>query len=260
MKKTLLLLAISFLFGCTPKKDLSQKQFVFYSSPSFYGGFKVELDNKQNKIITSIPYEYSLADSISSKTWKFMDSTDLASIEKFLPKESKFEIKPTKIQFEKLKKCFEELSQIKADTIPPCDGIGIYLETKSSKNEVSKNVFYSPSAFSKQGLLIAEIYNVTESIFKENSQIEYAIENSRRYFSRPVLKVKSTTPLYVKFLDDDLEKLETEVSRLPASKIIFADLTNFHKDKDDILEKVIRKKYSKIKWILRNDDNYGFAE
>jgi hypothetical protein len=260
MKKLILLLSTCFLISCASKENSEQKTYTFYSSPSFYGGFKIELDNETKTVIASLPYEYSLADSISPKTWKFIDSTDLASIKKFLPKESKFEIKPEESKFENLKKCFQELAQIKADTMPPCDGIGIYLESKSSKNTISKKVFYSPSELSKQGKLVINIYNITESIFKENSQLEYAIENSQRYFTRPVLKVKSNNPLYVKFLDDDSEKLEAEISKLPASKIIFVDLTNFHKNKDDYLEKAIRRKYSKIKWILRNDENYGFAE
>ena len=259
MRKIILILLTCLFFNCS-KENSEIKQFTFYSSPSFYGGFKIELDNKEKKVITSLPYEYSLADSISPKTWKFIDSTDLASIQKFLPKESKFEIKPKSSQFEELRRYFQELSEITADTLPPCDGIGIYLETKYSKNKISKKTFYSPNQSSKQGQLIIKIYGITESIFNENSQLEYAIENSQRYFTRPILKVKSIKPLYVKFFDDDSEKLTEEISKLPASKTIFVDLTNFHKDKNEYLEKAIRRKYSKIKWILRNDNNYGFAE
>lgn len=260
MRKIILIVLTCFLFSCSSKDNSEPKQFTFYSSPSFYSGFKIELDCKENKVIASLPYEYSLADSISPKMWQFLDSTDLAGIQKFLPKDSKFEIKPESSQFEVLKKYFQELSQINADTIPPNDGIGIFLETKFSENKTSKKTFYSPREYTKQGQLIAKIYNITENIFKENTQLEYAIENSQRYFNNPVLKIKSLKPLYVKFLDDDSDKLEEEISKLPASKTIFVDLTNFHKNKDVYLEKAIRKKYSKIKWILRHDDNYGFAE
>lgn len=260
MKKILFILTLSLLFCCSREKKLEPKQFTFYSSPSFYGGFKIELDNDTKKVVASLPYEYSLADSISPKTWKFIDSTDLASIQKFLPKESRFEIKPSKIEFEELEKCLSDLSQINVNNIPPCDGIGIYLETKTIENKTNKNDYYSPNESSKQGQLIVKIYNLLEKIFKDNSQLEYAIENSQRYFSHPILKIKSVNQLYVKFLDDDSDKLDAAISNLPASKTIFVDLTNFHKDKNELLEKSIRKKFSKIKWIVRNDENYGFAE
>ncbi len=260
MKKIIFILTLGLLFSCCREKKLETKQFTFYSSPSFYGGFKVELNNDTKNVVASLPYEYSLADSISPKTWKFIDSTDLESIRKFLPKESRFEIKPSKIEFEELGKCLSDLSQINTNNLPPCDGIGIYLETKTFENKTNKSVYYSPNENSKQGQLIMKIYNLLEKIFKDNSQLEYAIENSQRYFSDPILKIKSVNPLYVKFLDDDSDKLEAAISNLPSSKTIFVDLTNFHKDKNEHLEKSIRKKFSKIKWIVRNDENYGFAE
>jgi ubiquitin len=207
-----------------------------------------------------MPYEYSLADSISPKTWKFIDSIDLATIQKFLPKESKFEAKPTKVQFEEFKNYLQKLSKMESDRMPPCDGITICLETKSFKNKTSKKIFYSPNDLTEEGKLITKIYNIASSIFKENTKVEDAIENSQRYFNDVILKVKLTNPLYVKFLDDDCGKLENEIAKLPVSKTIFVDLTNFHKDKDECLEKIIRKKYSKIKWIVKANKNYGFAE
>lgn len=256
----IIIIFINVLFGCSSKEDSEAKRFIFYSYPSFYSGLKVELNNNTKKVTVSIPYEYSLADSISPKTWKFIDSTDLASIQKFLPKESKFETKPTELQFEELKNELQKLSKIESDKMSPEDGITICLETKSVKNKISKNIFYSPNELTELGKTITNIYSITSDIYYENTKVEDAIENSQRYFNDPILVVKSANPLYVKFLDDDCDKLEYEIGKLPFSKTIFVDLTNFHKDKDECLEKIIRKKYSKIKWILKANENYGFAE
>ena len=256
----IIIIFINVLFGCSSKEDAETKQYIFYSSPSFYRGFKIELDNTTKKVSVIIPYEYSLADSISPKTWKFIDSTDLASIKKFLPKESKFETKPTELQFEELKNELQKLSKIESDKMRPEDGISICVETKSFKNKISKSIFYSSNELTERGKSITNIYNITSSVFNENTKVEDAIENSQRYFNGPILVVKSTNPLYVKFLDDDCDKLEYEIGKLPFSKTIFVDLTNFHKNKDECLEKTIRKKYSKIKWILKANENYGFAE
>lgn len=93
MKKlTFIFLLISIIIGCSEKEKSEIENFTFYSSPSFYSGFKIEIHNNSKKVIASIPYEYSLADSISKDTWKFIDSSDLESIRKFLPKELKFEV------------------------------------------------------------------------------------------------------------------------------------------------------------------------
>lgn len=261
MKRFIILIVLfNVIFGCSSNENSDTQQYIFYSYPSFYYGFKIELDNNAKKVSVLIPYEYSLADSISPKTWKFIDSTDLASIKKFLPKESKFETKPTALQFENLKNELQKLSKVESHKMPPEDGIAIFLETKSIKNKISKSKFYSPHETSQLGRTITNIYNITSSIYKDNTKIEDAIENSQRYFNAPTLVVKSTNPLYVKFLDDDCDILENEIGKLPFSKTIFVDLTNFHKDKDKCLEKIIRKKYSKIKWILKANENYGFAE
>lgn len=256
----IIIISINLLFGCSSKEDTEAKQFIFYSYPSFYSGLKIELDNSTKKVTVLIPYEYSLANSISPKTWKFIDSTDLASIKKFLPKESKFETKPTELQFEELKNALQKLSKIESHKMPPEDGITICLETKSAANKISKKIFYSPNEITELGKIITNIYNITLSIYNENTKVENAIENSQRYFNNPILVVKSTNPLYVKFLDDDCDKLEYEIDKLPFSKTIFVDLTNFHKNKNECLEKTIRKKYSKIKWILKANENYDFIE
>ena len=144
--------------------------------------------------------------------------------------------------------------------MPPEDGITICLERKSAKDKISKSIFYSPNETTELGKIITNIYSTTSSIYNENTKVEDAIQNSQRYFNDPILVVKSTNPLYVKFLDDNCDRLENEIGKLPFSKTIFVDLTNFHKDKDECLEKIIRKKYSKIKWILKSSENYGFAE
>lgn len=257
---TFILILINLFSSCSSKEDSELGGFVLYSYPSFYSGFKIEVNNNTKKVTVLIPYEYSLADSISAKTWKFIDSTDLASIKKLLPKDNKFETKPTELEFEKLKNELQKLSKIKSHKIPPEDGITICLKTKSTKNKISKSIFYSPNELSESGKIITNIYSITSSIYKENTKVEDAIENSQRYFNSPILVLKSTNPLYVKFLDDNCDELEHEIDKLPFSKTIFVDLTNFHKDKDKCLEKIIRKKYSKIKWILKANENYGFAE
>ncbi|WP_318640220.1 hypothetical protein [Flavobacterium ardleyense] len=64
----------------------------------------------------------------------------------------------------------------------------------------------------------------------------------------------------MKFLDSHCDNIENEIGKLPYSKTIFVDLTNYRKDKNECLEKTLRKKYSKIKWILKTTENYGFAE
>lgn len=75
MKQFIFILLFLFsIVSCSDKGKSETEKIVFYSSPSFYSGFKIELDNKTKRIIASIPYEYSLADSVSQKTWKFMDS------------------------------------------------------------------------------------------------------------------------------------------------------------------------------------------
>ncbi|MDR7211613.1 hypothetical protein [Flavobacterium piscis] len=110
------------IISCSDGKKTEIEKIIFSSSPSFYSGFKIELDNNTNKIMASIPYEYSLADSISPKTWKFMDSTDLASIRPFLPQEIKFEIKPEYSEFKELENILHKLSELNADEFPPEDG------------------------------------------------------------------------------------------------------------------------------------------
>jgi hypothetical protein len=148
---TFILILINLFSSCSSKEDSELGGFVLYSYPSFYRGFKIEVNNNTKKVTVLIPYEYSLADSISAKTWKFIDSTDLASIKKLLPKDNKFETKPTELEFEKLKNELQKLSKIKSHKIPPEDGITIYLETKSTKNKISKSIFYSPNELSDSG-------------------------------------------------------------------------------------------------------------
>jgi hypothetical protein len=243
------------IISCSDKKKSESENIIFSSSPSFYSGFKIELDNNSKKIIASIPYEYSLADSISPKTWKFMDSTDLASIRAFLPKEIKFETKPEDAEFKELEHILQKLSKLNANELRPEDGINIYLETKNSKK-----LFYSPNRNSEKRKLIIKAYDVIAKLFKDQTKLEDAIENSQRYFNDQIFIVKSTKPLYVKFLNDNCAELENEINKLPLAKTIFVDLTNFNKDKNECLEKIIRKRYSKIKWILKTTENYGFAE
>lgn len=261
MKQFIFILLFLFsIISCSDKEKSETEKIVFYSSPSFYSGFKIELDNKTKRIIASIPYEYSLADSVSQKTWKFMDSTDLASIRKFLPKEIKFEVKPENIQFKELENILQKLSQLKADGLPPEDGINICIESKTSEKKISKKIFYSPNRNSEEGKLIVKTYEVIALLFKDETKLEDAIENSQRYFNDDIYIVKSTAPLYVKFLDTHCDDIENEIGKLPYSKTIFVDLTNYSKDKNECLENILRKKYSKIKWILKTTENYGFAE
>ena len=114
MKKLAFIILLLFIIiSCADEKESETEKIIFNSSPSFYSGFKIELDNKSKKIIASIPYEYSLADSISKNTWKFIDSTDLESIRKFLPKEIKFEVKPEYPQFQELANILIKLSKYK---------------------------------------------------------------------------------------------------------------------------------------------------
>jgi len=103
-------------------------------------------------------------------------------------------------------------------------------------------------------------YEVIALLFKDETKLEDAIENSQRYFNDDIYIVKSIAPLYVKFLDTHCDDIENEIGKLPYSKTIFVDLTNYSKDKNECLEKILRKKYSKIKWILKTTENYGFAE
>lgn len=261
MKKLAFIILLLFIIiSCADKKESETEKIIFNSLPSFYSGFKIELDNKSKKIIASIPYEYSLADSISKNTWKFIDSTDLESIRKFLPKEIKFEIKPEYSQFQELESILIKLSKFKADTSPPKDGINIYIEIENTQKIKSKKVFYSPSENSEEGKLIIKTYQIISKIFNDETKLEDAIENSQRYFNDEIFVIKSTNPLYVKFLDTHCDNIENEIGKLPYSKTIFVDLTNYHKDKNECLEKTLRKKYSKIKWILKTTENYGFAE
>ena len=125
---------------------------------------------------------------------------------------------------------------------------------------MTKKIFYSPNKSSEEGKLIIKTYDIVAQLFKDQTKLEDAIENSQRYFTNKNFILKSTNPLYIKVLNDDCDELEIEINKLPQAKKIFVDLTNFHKDKDECLEKIIRKKYSKIKWILKSTENYGFAE
>ncbi|WP_318640210.1 hypothetical protein [Flavobacterium ardleyense] len=261
MKKLAFIILLLFIIiSCADKKKFETEKIIFISSPSFYNSFKIELDNKSKKIIASIPYEYSLADSISKNTWKFIDSTDLESIRKFLPKEIKFEVKPEYSKFQELESILVRLSKLRTSEFPPEDGINIYLETENSQKIKSKKVFYSPNEKSEEGKLIIKTYEIIAKIFKDETKLEDAIENSQRYFNDEIYIVKSTKPLYVKFLDSHCDNIENEIGKLPYSKTIFVDLTNYRKDKNECLEKTLRKKYSKIKWILKTTENYGFAE
>ena len=261
MKKKICIVLLTFiLISCSNKEKNEIEKFTFYSGPSFYRGFKIELDNKTKKVTGSIPYEFSLADSISKNTWKFIDSTDLVSIEKNLPKDIKFTAEIEKSQFIELKNILQELNKLEANKLPPNDGISIYIETENSQKIKSEKVFYSPNKNSEEGKLIIKSYELFAKIFKDQTLLEDAIENSQRYFNDEFLIVKSTKPLYVKFLDDNCSELESKINNLPKAEKIFVDLTNFSKDKNECLEKIIRKKYSKIKWILKKTENYGFAE
>lgn len=259
-KATYLFLLLFIIIGCSENKKSEAEKITFYSSPSFYSGFKIEIDNKSKKIIASIPYEYSLADSISKNSWRFIDSTDLASIKNFLPKEIKFETKTEYSKFKELENILLKLSKLKAEKFQPEDGINIYVETENSEKLKSKKVFYSPNKNSEEGKLIIQTYEIIAKLFKDETKLEDAIENSQRYFSDEIFIVKSTKPLYVKFLNSQCGNIENEIGKLPYSKTIFVDLTNYHKDKNECLEKTLRKKYSKIKWILKTTENYGFAE
>jgi hypothetical protein len=259
-KHKYIVLIILIAISCSTKEKNEVENFTFYSEPSFYKGFKIELDNKTKKLTAAIPYEYSLADSISKNTWKFIDSTDLASIEKNLPKDIKFTTEIEESKFNKLKNILGELSKLKTNKFPPNDGISIFIETENSQKIKSEKVFYSPNRNSEEGKLIIKSYKLFAEIYKDQTILEDAIENSQRYFNDEFFIVKSTKPLYVKFLNDNCSELESKISNLPKAEKIFVDLTNFNKDKNDCLEKIIRKKYSKIKWILKKTENYGFAE
>lgn len=256
MKKFLLITSLLLaLLSCSDIKKSETDNIIFSCSPAFYSGFKIELDNNSKKITASIPYEYWVADSISSKTWKFMDSTDLKSIRPYLPKDIQFDTQPSEVEFKELEDIFQKLSKLDADQIPPNDGITIYLETKNSKK-----LFFSPNKNSAEGKLIIKAYELLGKLFEDQTKLEDAIENSQRYFNKKSFLVKSTNPLYVKFLDDNCSELESEINALPTSETIFVDLTNFHKNKNDCLERILRTKYSKIKWILKSSENYSFAE
>lgn len=261
MKKSIFLtLILITIFGCSEKEKNDIEKITFYSSPSFYSGFKIEIDKRSNKVLASIPYEYSLADSISKNTWRFIDSTDLESIREFLPKDIKFESTANNSQFKELENSLLKLSKFKSYEFPPNDGITIHMEIEDSQKIKTIKTFYSPNENSEEGKLIIKTYNIIAKLFKNETKLEDAIENSQRYFSDEIFIVKSTKPLYVKFLDTHCYNIENEIAKLPYSKTIFVDLTNYSKDKNECLEKTLRKKYSKIKWILKTTENYGFAE
>ncbi|SHH17096.1 hypothetical protein SAMN05444372_11923 [Flavobacterium micromati] len=257
---TFIILLLFTILGCSEKGKSEIEKFTFFSSPSFYGSFKIETDNNSKKVIASIPYEYSLADSISKNTWRFIDSTDLVSVRKFLPKEIKFEVQVENSKFNELKSVLEKLSKFKSDKFPPNDGITINLEIENEQKVKSNKTFFSPNRNSEEGKLIIKTYEIVAELFKDETKLEDAIENSQRYFSDEIFIVKSTNPLYVKFLNDNCDELEYKINALPKAEKIFVDLTNFSKDKNDCLEKTLRKRYSKIKWILKINENYGFAE
>ncbi|SCY99744.1 hypothetical protein [Flavobacterium caeni] len=243
-----------FIFGCTSKSD---RKYIFYSGPAFFSGFTLELDESNSEILVSIPANYFVSDSISKTYFKFLDSIEFKKIKPFVPQDSKLKFNLREDQFENLKANLKSLSEIhlsKKDMIPPTDGITIMLKTKS-KNDSIEKVFYSPSKESNQGKIITEIYSQLEQISSKDYLFENAIENSQRYFSDRILKLKSTNPLYVKILTEDCGDLETEINKLPKSEKIYLDITNMRSYRDDCLEKVIRKKYAKI-CIVGNEAFY----
>lgn len=241
-------------------KDSKPIVYIFYSYPAFYSGFEFKMNVKLKKITAYIDYDYSLADSISKNTWNFIDSTDIKSIEKFLPKPLTFVAQFDKTLFTELESTLYKLSQFKTDKFPPEDGIYISIETENSKNVKLKKEFYTLQQNSEQQKLVLKTYEVIAKIFFNQTKLEDAIENSHRYFTNTFFIVKSKKPLYIKFLSDNCRVLESSIFDFPDEEKIFVDLTNYSGNKNDCLERIIRKKYSKVKWILRKGENYGFAE
>lgn len=243
------------LYSCESKN--STEKYFFYSSPSFHDGFNIELDIKNKKVFASENYRYFFADSVSPTLFKFIDSLDAKSVKNYLPKASKISADINDRQFEKLKDNLNKLLDYKLserEKFPPNDGITIFVEDSLDNKNERKNTFYTPSKDSKQGKIITETYSLLLEIFKNKTVVEEGIENSERYFDDKLIKVKSKNPLYVKVLenrDEGCETLDKEIEKLPPAKKIFLDLTNFAGDRKCI-EKVFRKKYSKIKWISKN--------
>lgn len=55
MKKlTFIILILITIIGCSEKGKSEIEKFTFYSAPSFYSGFKIEIDNNSKKVIASI--------------------------------------------------------------------------------------------------------------------------------------------------------------------------------------------------------------
>ncbi|GEP52773.1 hypothetical protein FNO01nite_34450 [Flavobacterium noncentrifugens] len=254
------ILLITILSGCNSEN--SSGKYFFYSSPSFHEGFDIELDLKNRRISAKENYQYFFADSLSPTLFRMIDSLDARSVKNFLPKGSNITVEISDSEYEKLKINLDKLLDYKLserEKIPPNDGITIFVEDSVGNKNIRRNTFYSPSKKTKQGKIIIETYKILIDIFKNKTVIEESIENSERYFDDKLIKVKSRNPLYVKVLenrDENCESLEYEIKQLPNSKTIFLDLTNFDGDKKCI-EKVFRKKYSKIKWISKDSP---FAE
>ncbi|MWB92822.1 hypothetical protein GON26_00435 [Flavobacterium sp. GA093] len=257
MKQYQAILISLVLILCSCESKNATEKYFFYSSPSFHGGFDIELDVKNKKVYATENYRYFFADSVSPTLFRFIDSLDAESVKNYLPKASKISADINDVQFEKLKNNLNKLLDYKLsenEKFPPNDGITIFVKDSLENKNIRRNTFYSPSKDSKQGKIITETYSLLLEIFKNKTVIEEGIENSERYFDDKLIKVKSKNPLYIKVLDnsdEDCEELEKEIKKLPPARKIFLDLTNFSGDRKCI-EKVFRKKYSQIKWISKD--------
>lgn len=245
MRRILLLLSFLTVIGCSRGKS---EKYIFYSNPSFFRGFTLELDETKEEISIYVPADFFVSDTISKINFRVLDSIEFEGIKKLLPQDSKFKYQLSPGDFSAIQNNLQLLSQIKLDEkdmIPPTDGITIAIEKYTNSNKVV-NVFYSPRKDSKQGKIISAVYSQLEIIATENNLVENAVENSRRYFEDVVIEIKSTDPLYVKVLEEDCEELETQLKKLPEAKKIYLDITNLRSFRDNCLEAIFRKKYSKI--------------
>jgi len=223
----------------------------FYSYPAFTKSYSFDFYPESDQLDFRLDESISLADSLTPTSLKFMDSSRVEKIKKFVPLSNKFRIKISDKNNSKLKSILKSLSNCNEDKfMPGIDGTTYTIvKTENGKEKICK--YWSPE-MTKYGSEIGDVLDILLEELKDYPIALRAVENSGFRESHN-WRVLSSNPTYMRIIkfEEDCKDFEKFMKKLPSNNDeIYLDISNYKISYGGkCITELLRKKYKHIYWI-----------